>query len=126
MERHEFIRARKKLGRTQKQMASLLGASLKAVQGYEQGWRKIPVHVERQLFFLIHMSTAESARRKPCWVTKKCPIDRRDKCPAWEFKAGEICWFINGTTCEGIEQKDWHEKMKICRSCEVLISLLEF
>jgi hypothetical protein len=125
MEKQEFIRVRKKLGRTQKQLASLLGASLKAVQGYEQGWRKVPVHTERQLFFLIYMASADSIHRKPCWVIKKCPTDRRDTCPAWEFKSGEICWFINGTTCEGIEHKDWHEKMKICRSCEVLTSLLE-
>ena len=126
MEKQEFVSVRKKLGRTQKQLASLLGASLKAVQGYEQGWRKIPVHIERQLFFLIYLASAGSTRQKSCWVIHKCPTDRRDKCPAWEFKAGEICWFINGTSWKGIEQKNWQEKMKICHACEILISLLEF
>ena len=36
-------------------MAQILGSSLKAVQSFEQGWRKIPVHVERQMLFLLAM-----------------------------------------------------------------------
>jgi hypothetical protein len=46
------------------------------------------------------------------------------QCPAWEFQAGKLCWFINGTICEGEVQQNWQEKMKICRECEVLKSLL--
>jgi len=37
-----------------------------------------------------------------------------------EFKAGDLCWFINGTICDGTVYKDWQKKMKVCRSCEVL------
>ena len=44
--------------------------------------------------------------------------------PAWEFKAGDLCWFINGTVCEGMVQKGWQEKMKICQSCEVFSYLV--
>lgn len=125
LEKNEFMRVRRKLGRTQKQLAELLGTSLKAVQGYEQGWRKVPVHVERQLLFLIYKANTDSKPRESCWTLKNCPPERRDQCPAWEFNAGDICWFINGTICEGVVRKDWHEKMKICRTCEVLASLLE-
>ena len=124
MDTEVFMRARKKLGKTQKQLAELLGTSLKAVHSYEQGWRSVPAHVERQLFFLVSRMGPSHKERKPCWTIKKCPPERKRECPAWEFRAGRLCWFINGTICEGVVQKDWHEKMKICRGCKVLSSLL--
>ena len=124
MDSEKFLLARKKLGKTQKQLAELLGTSLKAVHSYEQGWRSVPAHVERQLFFLVSTKRGNQKGRKSCWVIKKCPPDRKKECPAWEFQAGRLCWFINGTICEGVVQKDWHEKMKICRTCEVLASML--
>jgi hypothetical protein len=43
---------------------------------------------------------------------------------AWELKAGYTCWFINGTFCEGREQKDCHEKIEVCGHCEVFKSIL--
>ena len=45
MDDKEFLRARKILGKTQKQLAELLGTSIKAVHSYEQGWRTVPAHV---------------------------------------------------------------------------------
>jgi len=53
MEKKEFSKIRKKLAKTQKQLAALLGMSLKTIHSYEQGWRSIPAHIERQLFFLL-------------------------------------------------------------------------
>ncbi|MGD9321950.1 MAG: helix-turn-helix domain-containing protein, partial [Desulfobacteraceae bacterium] len=53
MDSKEFVSIRKKLDKTQTQMAQLLGTSVKAVYSYEQGWRNVPSHVERQLFFLL-------------------------------------------------------------------------
>lgn len=103
-------------------MAELLRSSAKAIQSYEQGWRAIPAHVERQTLFLLSMKGSRKGR-KPCWVVQKCPAERRKRCPTWEFKAGSFCWFINGTMCAGRSQPDWHAKMKICRSCEMLASL---
>ena len=124
MDSREFLEFRKKLNKTQQQMARLLGTSIKAVHSYEQGWRNIPAHIERQMFFLISRMRGKSARQKPCWIIKKCPPDRKKECPAWEFRAGELCWFINGTICESLPQKNWREKMKICRSCKVLSGLV--
>ncbi len=124
MDSKEFLQARKKLKRTQKQLAQLLGSSVKAVRSYEQGWRRVSTHVERQMFFLLSRLNENPERGKPCWVIKKCPTTRRNRCPAWEFQAGKLCWFINGTICECEAQKNWKEKMKICRTCEVLSSLL--
>jgi DNA-binding XRE family transcriptional regulator len=42
MDSKEFIYFRKKLNKTQKQMAQLLGTSIKAIHSYEQGWRTVP------------------------------------------------------------------------------------
>jgi DNA-binding transcriptional regulator YiaG len=120
MERKEFVHIRKKLKKTQKQMAELLGTSLKAVHSYEQGWRNIPVHVERQLLFLLSRKAKTSGKPKPCWVLKKCPSERKKSCPAWEFQTGNLCWFVNGTICEGVVHADWKEKMEMCRECEIL------
>ncbi len=124
MHKKEFADIRKKINKTQKQMAELLGTSVKAIHSYEQGWRSVPPHVERQLFFLISRMKSSDYIHKPCWIIKGCPPNRKKKCPAWEFKAGKLCWFINGTICEGRVQRNWQEKMKICRSCEVLTSLM--
>ena len=123
MDSKEFLAARKKLNKTQKQMAELLGISIKAVHSYEQGWRSVPAHVERQVIFLL-ARRRENAGQKACWVVKKCPAHRKKNCPAWEFQAGKLCWFINGTICECQVQKSWKEKMEICKKCEVLSSIL--
>ena len=127
MDKEEFLRARKILDKTQKQIAELLGASIKAVHSYEQGWRTVPSHVERQVFFLLSRRRLEDDNKGPksCWTVKKCPPSRRNSCPAWEFRAGKLCWFINGTVCECKAQKNWNAKMKICRTCEVLAGLLD-
>ena len=124
MDSDEFKILRKKLNKTQDQLAQLLGISLKAIQSYEQGWRKIPVYVERQLLFITSRMRNGSIKRIPCWTAKKCPSRLKKKCPAWEFRSGTLCWFINGTICEGEPQKNWKEKMRICRKCDVFRSLL--
>jgi len=124
MESTEFIMYRKRLDKTQSQMANLLGTSLKAIHSYEQGWRNIPAHIERQLLYLFLQKRGSDGISKACWTIMGCPSEVKKKCPAWEFKSGRLCWFINGTICQGTEQKDWQEKMKICRSCEVLKSMV--
>jgi len=123
MNREIFSNLRAKLGKTQKALAGLLGVSLKAVQSYEQGWRSIPVHVERQLYFLAVSKRSDNpTKRKDCWAVKKC--DQKKECPAWEFQAGHLCWFLSGTLCQCTADKNWKEKMTVCRDCEVLTSLL--
>jgi hypothetical protein len=125
MDKREFSHRRKELGKTQKQLAQLLGISLKTVHSYEQGWRNVPSSVERQLLFLISMKRGNSNGDKACWTIKKCPPKRKKQCPAWEFQAGTLCWFINGTICGGIPHKTWEEKIELCRTCEVFTPFLE-
>lgn len=124
MDREEFKHYRKIIGKTQLQMSQLLGMSIKAVHSYEQGWRTIPTHVERQMFFLISRLKENKKDLKPCWTIKKCPPETKSRCPAWEFQSGTLCWFINGTICEGTVHKTWKEKMTTCRPCDVFKAML--
>jgi len=120
MENTDFLQIRKRLGKTQKELAALLGTSLKAVSSYEQGWRGIPAHVERQLFFLLSQKSGKRHNMKNCWETKRCPEKKRRQCPAWEFDAGQICWFINGTICNSTTKTSWEEKIEVCKECQVM------
>jgi hypothetical protein len=126
VESKEFVSFRKRLKKTQSQVARLLGVSVKAVHSYEQGWRSVPAHVERQMLFLVTMATGKCREQPPCWEIMKCPDSRKEKCPAWEFNAGTLCWFINGTICSGVVHKDWKAKIEICRSCDALAPILSF
>ena len=123
MGKKEFSKIRLYLGKTQSQMAQLLGTSLKAIQSFEQGWRNIPVHIERQVLFLSIMKNSPREKVKPCWVLQTCPMETRRNCPAWEFQSGHLCWFINGTICYGKVQGSWREKMKLCRQCDLFQTL---
>ncbi len=124
MDHKEFGSLRQRLQKTQKEMAELLGASLKSVQSFEQGWRKVPVHIERQMFFLMFMKLGARANPRACWEIRKCSPERREACPAWEFNSGSMCWFINGTHCQGKAQGSWRKKMDLCRGCEVFSQTL--
>ncbi len=64
MDSKEFKKLRKKLNKTQKQIARLLGVSVKAVHSYEQSWRNIPTHVERQMFFFAIQNEGKSKKPK--------------------------------------------------------------
>jgi DNA-binding XRE family transcriptional regulator len=117
--KRQLSKIRHHLGKTQNQMASLLGTSLKAMQSFEQGWRDIPIHTERQVLLLLALKDEPQKKSRPCWVVRKCSQAHRKACPAWEFRAGHLCWFINGTFCNGQVQDSWQEKMKTCSQCEV-------
>ncbi|WP_319523686.1 helix-turn-helix transcriptional regulator [Breoghania sp.] len=119
-----FSKFRKKLNKTQKQMAQLLGTSIKAIHSYEQGWRTIPAHVERQLYFLLACKLP-GKNNGACWEKRSCLPEQREQCPAWEFATGDLCWFINGTICNGHVQGSWQEKMELCRTCTIFTSVLK-
>jgi predicted transcriptional regulator len=122
MEPTDFALIRKAFKKTQKQLASLLGVSIKAVHSYEQGWRSIPVHIERQLYFLLKKINDKKNNTVPCWDRKGC--SEKEHCPAYEFQCGDLCWFICGTRCAVGTESDGKKKMAACKSCEVLQDLL--
>lgn len=125
MDRRNFKVLRARLGKTQKELAQLLGISIKAIHSYEQGWRKIPHHVERQLLFLLSRILSNDLPSRKCWDINQCPENRLEQCPAWEFNAGDLCWFINGTKCSGKEHLSWEDKMEECRTCDVFLNFFE-
>jgi DNA-binding XRE family transcriptional regulator len=124
MDKKQFLVVRRQLGKTQSTMSQLLGISIKAIQSFEQGLRKIPVHIERQMWFLLAMQKSHALKKRPCWIIKKCPTEKKRHCPAWEFQVGHLCWFINGTICQGKIQDTWEKKMKICWQCEIFLSIV--
>jgi DNA-binding XRE family transcriptional regulator len=124
MDNIEFRRIRGYLGKTQTQLAELLCLSPRAIQSFEQGWRKVSANTERQLLFLLSCKTSVDDKTRPCWEIKKCPFEHRERCAAWEFRAGYFCWFITGTFCGGNQQESWKEKIKLCYRCQVYNSIL--
>jgi DNA-binding transcriptional regulator YiaG len=125
LKKEEFSRIRRYLGKTQSQLAQLLGVSYKAIQSFEQGWRNIPVHTERQVLFLVALKNGSRSKGNgPCWAIRKCSVEIKKDCPAWEFQAGRLCWLINGTICQGRVRESWPKKMKICRQCKVFRDML--
>ncbi len=125
MDSREFSEIRKKLNKTQKEIANLLGISLKAVCSYEQGWRTIPAHVERQLFFLLARKGRRQQENSNCWDVRNCPEEKKSKCPAWAFDSGQFCWFITGTLYESADCKSWEKKMEMCKTCVVMKNIKE-
>ena len=119
MDHRDFQLFRETLGKTQKQLSELLGSSLKAIQSFEQGWRNVPVHIERQILFLLTLRKKRAGHARPCWGVRNCSAKTRSNCPAWEFAKGSLCWFINGTLCQGKPHANWSSKMKVCWKCEV-------
>ena len=118
MDRSEFSVIRNYLEKSQTQMARLLGISSRAVQSFEQGWRKVPSSVEKQMLFLRYTKVTRNRNIQSCWEITNCDLKAKDSCPAWEFQTGEMCWFINGTICNGTIIENWNKKMAICRKCD--------
>jgi len=123
LEKEQFASIRRRLGKTQAQMAQLLGCSIKAIQSFEQGYRKVPVYAERQILFLLASKLASANNMHKCWEKTDCPEEKKELCPAWEFRVGHLCWFINGTICKGEAQHSWEAKMAMCRGCRVFQSI---
>jgi len=126
MKSREFSGIRHSLDKTQKELASLLCVSLKAIQSYEADWRNIPVAIERQMLFLLSLKVVKENKKNPCWDDKKCPDEWKKNCAAWELQAGYFCWFMNGTFCNGEYQDSWNEKLELCRQCHVFQSVMPF
>ncbi|MBU1565247.1 MAG: helix-turn-helix domain-containing protein [Proteobacteria bacterium] len=122
MEIDDFYKARKKLGKTQKELAELLGLAMKTVQCYEQGSRKIPAYIEREVWYLLSNQRGIPITTEMCWDVVECGV--KEQCPAWEFQTGHMCWFICGTMCECTKGCTLEEKSGKCRSCMIIQDLL--
>ena len=126
----EFARLRASLGKSQRELAELLGVSLKAVESYEQGWRNVPAHVERILYFLLFkLNEGEIEAEEPCWTAMRCPTEKREKCVAYVAKEGRFCWFFTGRLCAtakpGSVSGEGPAEDRGCYSCSVFSRMLE-
>ena len=122
MDHLSFARARALLGKSQKSLATLLGVSLKAVESYEQGWRKVPSNVERILYFLLFKLNQQSfASEIPCWNRSSCPEEARRDCVAFLSGEGHFCWFFTGGLCASARASG--EGERYCYSCTIFTNL---
>jgi DNA-binding XRE family transcriptional regulator len=111
---------RRALGKSQSELAELLAVSTRAVQSYEQGWRDTPLHVQKAAAMLLFLSWRKTRTWvAPCWEIKKCSEEKRDCCPAYEMRAGEFCWMVNGTQCGQAHHRTWETKIELCQECPV-------
>ncbi|MEI6875357.1 MAG: transcriptional regulator [Spirochaetota bacterium] len=121
MDAAAFASIRSKLGRSQREIADILGLSLKAVESYEQGWRKVPANVERILWFLYFKLNEKTIEEEaPCWERTDCPEDRSANCVARLAGEGRFCWFFTGKLCDTAREK----RGESCYTCDVFTKLV--
>lgn len=109
------------LGVSQSKAATLLGVSTKAVQSYEQGFRRVPAHVQRTAALLLYLRwRKQNARHVPCWEVNGCDVGLRPGCPSFQHGAGDLCWMLTGTLCRGAKKSSPATKMAECQKCPVM------
>lgn len=116
---------RMELGLSQTELASLVGVSTRAIQSYEQGWRRPSENVQRHLLLLlIALRRGSHLQDHQCWKSTRCPPEIRDRCIAYVTRQGHICWFLTGTICKGKRAARWAEKLRECLQCDFMQELL--
>jgi len=116
---------RSEMGLSQSELANLVGVGKRAVQSYEQGWRRPSEMVQRTLLLLlIARRNGAGLSQLRCWDRKKCPAEVRGKCIAHLTRQGHLCWFLTGTMCEGKARRSWAEKLETCLDCDFMQLLL--
>lgn len=125
MTSNEFHSVRRRIEKTQREMARLLGVSPKSVASYEQGWRRVPANIERLVYFLLFKLNREKfSASDRCWVRQKCPDGIRKNCIAWIAGEGLFCWFLTGKSC--VRQKAIKGPgSRTCRECDFFRKSLE-
>ncbi|MFO7936798.1 MAG: helix-turn-helix domain-containing protein [Kiritimatiellia bacterium] len=111
---------RKKVGMTQSALSKALGISIRAVQSYEQGWRKVPTHIMVQMLVLAAAYHSKTAR-KPCWEIMKCHPEWLKKCPCYKTD-GKLCWLVTGG--QSAPRKGEDTDIEVCLKCPVVQEIL--
>ena len=121
MDKKELAAIRQSLGKSQNRLSKILCVSEKAVQSFEQGWRNIPTYIEREMLMLLAFANLSKRNKelKACWEVIDCPEEWRQKCIVGELNIKHFCWFVNGTFCKGEYQKNWEDKISVCKKCKV-------
>lgn len=111
------------LGRTQRELADVLGLSSKAVQSYEQGWRVVPARVLIQLLLLVALYRKQTGDTVPCWEVRRCDPKLRHHCASYTSGHGQFCWFIGDKKCKP-ENGVTGDDIIPCMKCSVVTRLL--
>ena len=114
---------RAEMGLHQSELAGLVGIRSRAIQSYEQEWRRPSEMVERMLLLIAHRRGAGLSRCR-CWEQKACSPAVRAQCIAYVTRQGHLCWFLTGTLCEGARQRTWSDKLRLCLDCGFMQDLL--
>jgi DNA-binding XRE family transcriptional regulator len=113
---------REALGKSQHDLAGLLGVSLRAVQSYEQGWRHTPLDVQKLALLLLYLQRRNGdPPRPPCWVTRGCDPKARNACSSHEFGGGHFCWLFSSATqrCKATPEGT-DSSLSTCVRCPVM------
>ena len=122
----DLRRVRGLLGKSQSEMAALLGISTRAVQSYEQGWRPTAPYVQRAAALFWFLSRRkDKPKAPPCWRVRKCDAAARAACPAYQFQAGDLCWLFPPSPCSELRGASWEDRIAVCEKCAVMRSWLE-
>ena len=115
---------RKVLAITQEELGVALGISEKAVQSYEQGWRKTPPRVVKQLLTLVAMNRKDDLQRKPCWEVRSCPPEIAEPCLSNKITQGYYCWAVAAKVC-AMARGDPNASALGCLKCDVVHQFLK-
>ncbi len=116
---HTVKRLRLMLDVTQKELASALGISAKAVQSYEQGWRDTPLRIIKQMLTLVAMNREGEVNGKPCWLVRSCASEMVAACPANKITHGRYCWSVASKSCARVHG-DADASGLGCLECDVV------
>ncbi len=117
---------RKELGLSQVGFADLLGVSTRAVQSWDQGWRKPSLALQKSILLaLIAWRQGDNFGAQMCWDAKNCSQATRERCLAYRARQGHLCWFMTGNICEGRHVRKWSDKMAFCGECTFFQALLD-
>jgi len=112
---------RKILGKSQREMAELLGISIRAVQSYEQGWRSMTPATQRLALLFLFLRWRQTQKKvKPCWKIRGCAPKDRAQCPVYVNRGGEFCWLISGNRYDHEILGSWKAKLAACQACPVM------
>jgi DNA-binding XRE family transcriptional regulator len=110
---------RKTLGVSQSRMAALLGVSTRAVQSYEQGWRRTPALVQKLAGFLLaEQWRGHNPNAQPCWEVKHCSDELRQTCPAFQLDASHCCWLLDSVCPDFAPKASWASRLATCGQCK--------
>ena len=111
---------RKALGLSQPEMAGLLDISVRAVQSYEQGWRRCPSYIQKLALMFLFLRNNRPSARAPAGRSTSAPPTASGLARARASAGASLCWIVPGTHCHGRVQKNWTAKVSSCSRCPVI------